>query len=395
MRKKILLILISILFLSSTAVLYAQDTASDEAKKNELQQKIAEYEKKLEDIRNQKNTLSSQIQFMDTQIYLTGLKMQETEKKITQTAKEIDTLESRIKGLDESLNHLSKLFLVSVVNDYKQRSVSVLDLLLDSKNANNLIDQYKYFQAAQNTRQKVFLQATETKLNFEQQKDLREKKQEDLAKLQNQLKSQQVELQSQQDAKRTLLTATQSDESTYKKLLDDARRQIDSFKQFVQISGVGVISPDGLGTGEGGWYYSQRDSRWASSRMGDSSESVLDVGCFITSIAMVMKFYGTSDFTPLNIANNSSYFLPGSAYMYRPDNFSWPNGKRYRNISYDEIKSYLERNIPVIVGVRGSSHYVVLKKIDGDDFIMNDPIYGPDKKVSEYYSISGPYGVFE
>ena len=193
-----------------------------------------------------------------------------------------------------------------------------------------------------------------------------------------------------------MLQVTQNDETSYSQLLAEAKRQIAAYKQFVATTGVGTISANGLGTGEGGWYLSQRDERWAGSQMGNSSESVLDVGCFITSIAMVMKFYG-ADYTPLNISSSSNYFVPGSAYMYLPANFngSWPNGKNYKNISYSELGSYLGKNVPVIAGVRGSSHYVVLKKTDGDDFIMNDPIYGPDKKVSDYYSLSGPYGVFE
>jgi hypothetical protein len=140
--------------------------------------------------------------------------------------------------------------------------------------------------------------------------------------------------------------------------------------------------------------------------MGDSGESILDVGCFITSIAMVMKSYGY-DMNPATIASQPKYFYGGSssacfptsnptAYACHPARFngSW-NGKSYKNISLGDIPSYLNRNVPVISGVRGGSHYIVLKKTDGNDFIMNDPIYGPDLKVSAYYSLSGPFGVFD
>ncbi|PJE62066.1 hypothetical protein COU87_01270 [Candidatus Roizmanbacteria bacterium CG10_big_fil_rev_8_21_14_0_10_39_12] len=211
------------------------------------------------------------------------------------------------------------------------------------------------------------------------------------------LSTQQKSLEQQRSAKTTFLEVTQNDEKKYEALLEEARRQITAFKSFVQTTGASIIPADSLGTGEGGWYLSQRDERWATSAMGNSNESVLGVGCLITSISMVMKHDGVGNFNPTNISSNSNYFVPGTAYMYTPSKFngSWPNGKSYRNISYSEISSYLERNIPVISGVRGASHYVVLKKSDGGDFIMNDPIYGPDKKVSDYYSLSGPYGVFE
>lgn len=373
-----------------------QSQQNNDSARNELQKKIDEYEGKLSEVRTQKNTLSSQIEYMDTQIYLAQLKTQETTEKIETTEYEIDTLDDWIGDLDSSLDQLSKAMLGRIVAGYKTRQASVIDIIFDSSNASDLVNKLKYYEVARDTNKKVLLEVQEAKLNYQEQKKLREKKKEELDALKETLSAQEESLKSQQEEKRILLAATQNDESNYSRLLEEAKRQITAYKSFVAITGVGTVAPDGLGTGEGGWYLSQRDERWAGMRMGTSNESVLDVGCFITSIAMVMRYYG-SDYTPANIAGSSQYFLPGSAYMYIPSTFngSWPNGKSYRNISSGDLSSYLERGVPVIAGVRGASHYVVLKKVDGGDYIMNDPIYGPDKKVSDYYSLSGPYGVFE
>lgn len=360
---------------------------------NESDRKIIEEicQKKISDAQNQKNTLNAQLDAIDGQIYLTTLRIEDSKNRIDETEKEMQIIESRIGGLDTSLDYLSKLMLNKIVEGYKKKtSLSVIDILLNSSNADSLIDRIKYMQTVQNNNQKLLVQVQETKLNFEQQKALREKKKLELGDLINTLNSQKTELNNQQDAKKILIEATQRDEALFQSYL----AQVQSFKSFVISTGVGIIPPDSLGTGEGGWYYSQRDSRWASLRMGNSNESVLDVGCFITSVSMVMKFYG-HDFNPSNISSNPDYFLPYSAYMYLPTHFSWPGGLQYHNIDPSEITSYLNRNVPVIAGVRGSTHYIVLKKTDGGDFIMNDPIYGPDIKVSTYYSLSGPYGVFE
>lgn len=372
-----------------------QEKDNDKAR-NELQKKIDEYEEKLSEVRTQKNTLSSQIEYMDSQIYLTQLKTEETTEKIETTKYEIETLDDWIGDLDSSLDQLSKAMLERIVAGYKTRQASVIDLIFDSSNASDLVNKLKYYEVARDTNKKVLLEVQEAKLNYEEQKKLREKKKEELDALKETLAAQEESLKSQQEEKRILLEATQNDEANYSRLLEEARRQIAAYKSFVAITGVGTIAPDGLGKGEGGWYLSQRDERWAGMRMGSSNESVLDVGCFITSIAMVMKYYGV-DYTPADIAGSSHYFLPGSAYMYIPSTFngSWPNGKSYRNITSGDVSSYLDKGVPVIAGVRGASHYVVLKEVDGSDYIMNDPIYGPDKKVSDYYSLSGPYGVFE
>lgn len=370
--------------------------SDNSAQKGEIEKKIKEYETKLSETRSQKNTLSSQIQYMDTQINLTELKAVETERKIKITEKEIESLNTKITGLDMSLDKYSESMLERIKADYKNRQASLLDIVLDSTNASKLVNRIKYYELARESNQKILLQVQEAKLTYEKQKDLREKKIKELDILNQQLQDQKETITKQQSEKKVLLSQTQNDENNYARLLEDARRQLAAFRTFVQSTGLGVVGANSLGTGEGGWYLSQRDERWAMTRMGSSNETILDVGCFITSISMVMKKDGV-DFNPTNIATNSKFFLPGTAYMYIPSAFngSWPNGKNYKNIGSSQISEYLNRGVPVIAGVRGSSHYIVLKKVEGSEYIMNDPIYGPDKKVSDYYSLSGPYGVFE
>ena len=48
----------------------------------------------------------------------------------------------------------------------------------------------------------------------------------------------------------------------------------------------------------------------------------------------------------------------------------------------------LNKNNPVIVhlALGGDGHWIVLAKKEGDDYIINDPWYGPDKKLTDYYS---------
>jgi peptidoglycan hydrolase CwlO-like protein len=386
----------------------AQSEDDRQQQKRDLEEERADLEQKLDNLSQKKDTLSNQIQYMDTQVYLAELKAEETKEKIEQTEEEIDSLGTKIEGLDSSLDYLSRSLLRRVVDGYKNRNVSFFDLILNSDNAPDLMNRVKYYEAAQENNQKVLVQVQQTKSNFQEQKTVRERKKEELDQLTETLELQSQELQRQQDAKRTLLAATQNDEQVYRARIAEINRQIESFKNFVQTSGANsTVGANALGTGEGGWYLSQRDSRWASASMGDSSETVLDVGCFITSIAMVFQSKGYG-YSPLNIANDASYFYGGpnsacfptstpTAYLCIPSTFngSWPNGLSYKNISFDDIDSQLENGNPVIAGVNGGSHYVVLKKAQGDDYLINDPIYGPDQLLYDRYSLSGPLGVFE
>jgi len=381
LKKTVLLLTISF-FLVKAGTILAQDA------QNDLIKKINEYQQKLTEIRQQKNTLSSQIQYMDTQIYLTSLKIQDTEQKIKTTQKEIDLLSSRIEGLDDSLDYLSKLLLKKIVEGYKNRSLSVFDLLFDSGNVSDLMSRIKYLKITQENNQKLIVQVQTTKLNFEEQKKLREEKKVELAHLKVTLDQQQNNLETQQKSKKNLLIATNNDEVVYQNLLEKARRELAGYSAFAQSAGGGLTS---FGNGSNGWYYTQRDPQWGNMILPGSSSSLLLAGCAVTSVAMVCKSYG-QDITPATIASNDSNFINGDLWNWA---FSC-NGKTtdWIGTSQDQVKSYVNNNNPVILRLIAPSvsglHFIVAFSWDSEknDFKIHDPYYGPDKYFSERYDWS-------
>ncbi len=226
---------LSILFIVSVLIFSTIARAADstDEKKTEIESKIQEYQKKVTDLGAQKRSLSSQIQYMDIQTNLTELKIQSTETKVTTLQHEISILTSRIDGLDNSLDKVSKLLLESVVANYKEKSMTFFDLLLDSNNARDLVKKVKYYQIARDNDQKILLQVQEAKLNFEEQKSLREKKKVELDELEKQLRAQQEELKTQKAEKESLLADTQSDEKKYQQLLQQAMAEFSAIQRAV------------------------------------------------------------------------------------------------------------------------------------------------------------------
>ena len=380
-----LLISASLLFLNKVKAIECNTSVQ-----LKTQQDIDEFDNKcVKPLRNQISTLSQQIQFMNNQIYLTTVLIQQTEQKIVATQKEIDILGSRIEGLDDSLTNLSATLIKKIIKDYKQRSVSLFGLLFDSQSAGELFSKIKYIKTARDNNQKLLVQVQEAKSNFEEQKKLREEKKIELNQLTQTLTVQQESLNSQKAQKQKLLSDTQNDESTYQRLLQQARAQLAGFKSFVSSAGAGIISANQFGNGSDGSYYSQRDARWATQTIGYSSENILDVGCLLTSVAMVAKRYG-SNISPSDIASDSNRFFGNTAYMRLP--WAGVSGRSYSSIGTDDssITNELNGGNYVIVGVggcaNGGSHFVVLTKKDGSDYIMHDPIFGPDIKFSSHYS---------
>lgn len=235
MKKITVVIIFFIIFLSIFSLKYIYSAECDNKTGTE---KISCLEQKLQQLKQAKNTLSSQIQYMDTQIYLTGLQISATEQKIAETEKEINLLGSRIEGLDQSLDYLSKLLIKRVVEGYKKRPFSVFSLILDNKNANDFLNQVKYLKTAQTNNQKLLYTVQETKTNAEEQKKLREETKIKLDKLTEILNYQKQSLDNQKVQKQRLLVDTQSDEKVYQRRLADAQRELS------QVRGAAIILQD-------------------------------------------------------------------------------------------------------------------------------------------------------
>lgn len=234
----ILILKITIIFLLFFNLLSKNIYSQDSSQSTELRKKIEEYEKKLTEIRQQKNTLSSQIQYMNTQINITNLKIQETEEKIEKTNKEIGILETKIENLDGSINQLSKLLINKIVEDYKQKNISIMDLFFDIKNASNFINRLKYIQTTRDNNQQLLIKVQKTKINFEEQKNLREEKKKELDNLKIILDQQKNDLNNQKIAKQKLLSETQNNESIYQSLLTKAQAEFAAIQGIITGGGV-------------------------------------------------------------------------------------------------------------------------------------------------------------
>ncbi|MBI2051836.1 hypothetical protein HYT33_03695 [Candidatus Roizmanbacteria bacterium] len=234
LKKAIFALVILTLFLFFGKPAGAQTCKS----KEECEKLITEYEQKLKSLGEQKSTLSQQIQFMDTQIYLTTLRIQETERQIELTEKEIEELTNRIERLNTSLDYLTRLLLKKIAEGYKRREIPFITIFLDSDNASMLVNRLKYARVTQENDRRVAFQLQQAKLNFEQQKQLREQKKLDLDQLKATLDKQKIDLDNQKGAKQRLLVQTQNDERTYQGLLARARAEFAAIQGIIAGAGT-------------------------------------------------------------------------------------------------------------------------------------------------------------
>ncbi|HEY8505032.1 MAG TPA: FG-GAP-like repeat-containing protein, partial [Gemmataceae bacterium] len=162
---------------------------------------------------------------------------------------------------------------------------------------------------------------------------------------------------------------------------------------------------------------SQGDPAWRDVVLGDISDSSVirtigQKGCALTCLAMALRYVGI-EYTPpeLNglLVNTADGFVPDAQTGYRA-NLNWSAASRYaakakgRNDIYFnsdylgstsvEDLAFLidELHVPVIVGVNGSSHFVVVTGREGDEFTIADPGFADRTLLSAYenkFSIRG------
>ncbi len=367
----------------------SQVIKADECDGLEVNDKIRCLQGKINEKQAQASTLAGTISVINGKILVEQLQINQTKNEINQLEKDIQDLSERISGLNTSLDSMTDILIQRVVTNYKRHQSNPLELLLVSDTIDSFFTKYKYLQVAQEHTSELMAKAENQKTSFDQEKTLKQQKQDELDKKKSLLVQQQADLDEQKKEQTTLLSQTKNDEARYQQLLTQAQAEISSFKAFSTSLGFGILpeqhSPDG-------WYFSQRDQRWANACIGNScgtrnEGNILEVGCLITSTAMIKKKFG-EDVTPLSIARNSSYFFSTTAYMTRP--WPAPGGYHYvqSGLNQDKLDDELKADRPVIFHLRINSrdgHFIVIKSGEKGNYTMHDPAQGYDKKFTDFY----------
>lgn len=343
------------------------------------------WQDKINATRSTANTLQSAIDIVNGQIRVQSLKIQQTAAEINGLEKEISDLSGRIEGLAISLDRLSGILIKRIRESYKQSRLPYKNNIFTANSFNNFISQYRYVNVAQEQTLDIMKRTELQRLTYNQQKELKETKQKEVEKKRQDLQGQKNILDSQKASKDELLKQTKNNESIYQQKLAEATAELNSLKAFSSSKTGSVLgeqnSPDG-------WFFSQRDQRWASYSIGSSNMSIMEVGCLVSSLAMIKKKFGEG-VNPITIASNNSYFFSNTAYILRP--WSAPSGWHYQHYSYSQstLDSRLNEN-PVIVKLSAGpygTHFIVIKEKKDGQYIIHDPWEGYDKKLSDFYSL--------
>lgn len=180
---------------------------------------------KINDTKTQAVTLRNTITILNNQVSVLQLQIDQSLHEISALEKEVQTLGVRIEQLNQDLDKLVDYLLVRVVELYKKRFITPLSIMFSFESLSTKASNIQYIKITQQQVADSMNQAESQRLEFDNQKKIKQQKQQELETKRIQLASQQDELEAKQGIQENLLQETNHNEEEFQKQLDSEKEE--------------------------------------------------------------------------------------------------------------------------------------------------------------------------
>lgn len=203
-------------------------------------EKQACLEEKIKETQGQAITLTNTISIINGQIALQQLQIDQTLAEINGLEKDIQNLTERINGLSLSLDRLSQILIEEVNIQYKHKANPYFELFLavfKEKSFSDFILNYHYLKKAKQVTAQTMRLAESQRLNYHDQKTLKEEKQQELEEKQVVLQQQQNIFSQQKKEQQYLLNETKNNETRYQQELAKTLNELAAIQSIIAGQG--------------------------------------------------------------------------------------------------------------------------------------------------------------
>lgn len=371
-----------------------------------LNEKARSYQQIIDIKRKQQTTLANQISIIETESELLETQIELNKEKIIELNSQVEQLRNQIAEKEESIKGQKIILsrLIQIYYEYDQQGT--ISFVFGEEGLSRFMSEKDKLTQTGDKISEMIKNVRSLKINLENEKKSIEDKKKEATDLSIDLEEKSSQLESNKAQKQSLIVQTRGEENRYQQLLSRVEEQkqellgdIDDLysANSTEINALSSsLAKPTSGLASTSWYYSQKDSRWGNTRIGQSTSLVKDYGCALTSVAMIFTYYGEST-TPKNLAQQKIYWR---------DLIVWPNGNTvdlvqnssHGGLSWSRIDGELANGNPVIVFIRArgkAGHYVVIHHKVGSDYVVHDPYFGSNiflsssiKLLSKLYNTS-------
>jgi peptidoglycan hydrolase CwlO-like protein len=368
-------------------------------------EKKAQVYQDLIDLKNkQQDTLQNQLQAIDRDQNKNKNDLQKTQAEAENLVEQINSAERDIAEKEKYINTQKVILSGLIQSYYEYDQQGVLNVVLLNKDFSEIVSDTDYIEQSGTKVNEVLGEIISAKDELEAGRNELVKKRDDLNKIKQDLIEKNDNLQNSEQQKQSLMDKTQGEEEKYKQLLAHVEEQQKELFDFSSASNSAEVSASvssypkpSSNLASTSWYYSQRDSRWGNSKIGNSNTYMKSYGCAVTCVSMVFRKYGAS-IDPGKMARQKIFYY---------DLIKWPSSWTgginlvssigHGNISWSKIDSEISSGHPVIVYIKktngGGGHYVVVTGKDSKDYIVHDPYFGANLYLGTSKALVGKIGV--
>jgi hypothetical protein len=259
----------------------------------------------------------------------------------------------------------------------------LLETIIGANNVSEIVTEQQYYDSIKQQIQSSMDKINQMKASLQEEKN----KQDAQMSVLNQLKENQTQQQRMLEGNKLMKNRLLNDTTSAVSDLNAQAQQAEAKAQEIRTILASIYS-SGKGTPMGSqltssidnsWYYNQTD--YPDTYLSPSRLTIKEVGCLITSFAMIATKYGNS-ITPPGVVSASNFGYDGSFYGFKRS-IGISVGSSIP-VNWDTINSEISQGHPVIVSVKvsgpvynsdGSNHFIVIKGFSGGKYLIHDPYW--------------------
>lgn len=215
MKKKIILIFISLLLITLPIITLAATSSELNNKKNEIQSNIDEAKDRQDEIKEDISETKAELDKLNDEIAKKEIEIADITEQVNKLTKEVNDLNNKLGDAEKKYDEQYEILCERIVAQYKRGSVSYLDVLLNSSSLSDFISNYYILE-------KIATYDTELLEDIEEQRNIIETSKKEVEKKKNEV----VEKQTQLKLEETILSNKQTSKNKYISQLSSEEKQL-------------------------------------------------------------------------------------------------------------------------------------------------------------------------
>lgn len=226
MTKKIMCVILSLMLLSMPIISIAATQSELQNQRNELQNNINQAETKIDDIKGTVSQTMKEIDKINDEISVKEDEIADITAEVNSLTTEVNKLTDELKEAQEKYDKQYDTLCTRLVAQYKNGTVSYLDVLLNSSTLTEFISMYYMIGKIAEYDTKLLDDIEEQKSTIEISKKEMEAKKEKVEEKQTQLKLEEIALTNKKSSKNRYISQLSDEEKELQKQVDDLTNQM-------------------------------------------------------------------------------------------------------------------------------------------------------------------------